>query len=66
MKIVALRTGKLSVGDYNARRDVGDITDLKASIELEGLLQPVVVRPIKGKYEVVVGSRRLAAAKAAG
>ncbi len=66
MKIVALRTGTLSVGDYNARRDVGDITDLKASIELEGLLQPVVVRPVKGKYEVVVGSRRLAAAKAAG
>jgi len=66
MKIVQLRTSGLSVGDYNARREVGDVTDLKASIESEGLLQPLVVRPVKGKYEVVVGSRRLAAAKAAG
>jgi ParB family chromosome partitioning protein len=48
------------------RSSAGDITELTKSIEEEGVLQPIVVRQVKDKYEIVVGSRRFAAAKAAG
>lgn len=61
-----LETSKLFIGEMNARKSVGDITELKLSIDEKGILQPLLVRPLKNKYEVVVGSRRYAAAKALG
>jgi ParB family chromosome partitioning protein len=38
---------------------------LAASIREQGMLQPIVVRKIDGKYEVVVGERRVRAARLA-
>jgi ParB family chromosome partitioning protein len=38
---------------------------LVASIKEKGVLMPILVRPVKGKYEVVAGNRRLRAAKVA-
>ena len=35
-----------------------DLVELTASIEASGLLQPVVVRPRNGKYELIAGERR--------
>jgi ParB family chromosome partitioning protein len=35
-----------------------ELTELTASIEASGLLQPVVVRPRNGKYELIAGERR--------
>ena len=61
-----LETSKLFVGDGNVRKSVGDITELKLSIQEKGILQPILVRPKNKKYEVVVGSRRYEAAKALG
>lgn len=61
-----LETSKLFVGDANVRKSVGDITELKLSIQEKGILQPLLVRPLKNKYEVIVGSRRYEAAKALG
>jgi ParB family chromosome partitioning protein len=61
-----LETSKLFVGEINVRKSVGDITELKLSIQEQGILQPLLVRPQKNKYEVVVGSRRYEAAKALG
>lgn len=61
-----LETGKLFIGEMNVRKSVGDITELKLSIQEKGILQPLLVRPIKNKYEVIVGSRRYEAAKALG
>ena len=41
-----------------------DITDLAESIQSQGLLQPLVVRPIEdGKYRLIAGHRRLKALK---
>jgi ParB family chromosome partitioning protein len=57
---------RLFIGDTNVRRGAGDITELTRSIEESGVLQPILVRPIKNKFEVVVGSRRYHASKAAG
>lgn len=35
-----------------------DLLELTASIEASGLLQPVIVRPRNGKYELIAGERR--------
>jgi ParB family chromosome partitioning protein len=35
-----------------------DLAELTASIEASGLLQPVIVRPRNGKYELIAGERR--------
>jgi ParB family chromosome partitioning protein len=35
-----------------------DLLELTASIEASGLLQPVLVRPHNGKYELIAGERR--------
>src|SRR5712691_8179475 len=56
----------LEVHPSNPRKNVGDIDELAASIKEIGLLQPVVAVRHNGVYQVVAGSRRLAAAKKAG
>lgn len=46
--------------------DEGKLTELAASIEANGVVQPVVVRPGKnGRYTLVTGERRLMASKQA-
>ena len=42
------------------------IQELSVSIQQNGLLQPIVVRPYQGKYQIVVGERRFRACKLAG
>lgn len=56
----------LTVSPFNVRKQVSDITDLKESIKSMGLLQPIIVRPVEGKLEVVVGQRRFLACKELG
>lgn len=41
------------------------IHELSVSIQQNGLLQPIVVRPYNGKYQIVVGERRFRACKLA-
>ena len=38
--------------------DEGALVELASSIESSGLLQPVIVRPKNGKYELIAGERR--------
>lgn len=40
------------------RMNEAELVELAASIEASGLLQPVVVRPRNGKYELIAGERR--------
>jgi ParB family chromosome partitioning protein len=40
------------------RLDEGALAELTASIESSGLLQPIVVRPSDGGYELIAGERR--------
>src|SRR5579859_4430775 len=49
----------------NPRKDLGDVDELAASMRELGMLQPLVVTPRGGKFMVVCGHRRLAAAKQA-
>ena len=46
------------------RKDLGDLTELTASIEAHGIIQPILVRRLDDGYECVAGSRRLAVANA--
>ncbi len=64
--LTEIETSRLFIGEMNARKSVGDLTELKLSIEEKGILEPLLVRPFKNRYEVVVGSRRYEAAKGIG
>ena len=46
--------------------DEAALLELTSSIEASGLLQPVVVRPRNGKYELIAGERRLRAVQRLG
>lgn len=48
------------------RKHFGDLTELATSIRAHGLLEPVLVRPVPGGYELVHGERRWRAAALAG
>lgn len=51
----------------NPRKDLGDLTELTESIKAQGILQNLTVIKIKDSYyTVIIGHRRLAAAKLAG
>jgi len=63
MRATEIDLDKLVVSKFNVRKNIGDISELVNSIRLKGVLQPIVIRPSGNKYEVVIGSRRLAAAR---
>lgn len=46
--------------------DEEQLEELKESIKAHGVLEPIIVRPLEGRYEVVVGERRWRAARMAG
>jgi ParB family chromosome partitioning protein len=64
--IVELDIDRVFVGSSNVRKHAGDITELINSIEEKGLIQPITVRPVGNKYEVIVGRRRYEACRAVG
>ena len=48
------------------RFDPGALTELTESIKASGVIQPIVVRKVGDRYELIAGERRLRAARAAG
>lgn len=56
------------VSKTNPRKtfDKAKLEELTGSVKLQGILQPILVRPIASGFEVVAGERRYKAAKAAG
>ena len=62
-----LSTRVLTEHPANVRSDLGDLTDMEASVRAQGILQPLLVtRGDRGTYVVIAGHRRLAAALRAG
>lgn len=59
---------EIRAGGQQPRRSFspGELQELVDSIREKGVLQPVIVRPTAGGYELVAGERRLRAAQAAG
>ncbi|MBD0788738.1 ParB/RepB/Spo0J family partition protein [Vibrio sp. Y2-5] len=59
----------LKPGIYQPRKDMSPeaLEELSASIQSQGIIQPIVVRPLNtGGYEIIAGERRWRAAKQAG
>jgi ParB family transcriptional regulator, chromosome partitioning protein len=68
-ELVQLPLGSIKPNGRQPRRrfDAEGISELAESIRAQGLVQPVVVRPLpEGTWELIAGERRLRAAKAAG
>ena len=66
-----LRLGLLRSGRYQprTRMDEGSLYELAESIKSQGVMQPVLVRPLpggNGDYEIIAGERRVRAARLAG
>jgi len=64
--VMQVELSTLFVGKTNVRKTPGDVGDLAESVKEKGILEPVLTRPVGGRYELVVGSRRFEAAKMAG
>jgi ParB family chromosome partitioning protein len=68
-----LQVGQIQAGKYQprTRMDDGSLAELAASIKSQGIMQPVLVRPIDvspsgARYEIIAGERRFRAAQLAG
>jgi len=63
-----LRVDQLRAGSQQPRRQFGTegLTELAASIQSQGILQPLLVRAVGDTYEIVAGERRWRAAQLAG
>src|SRR5579872_1456293 len=66
MRIQQLPVSSITPSRRNPRRHLVGVDELAGSLETHGLLQPIVVKPINGGYEVVAGNRRFAAAQQLG
>src|SRR5690606_21832754 len=64
-----LRLDLMQAGKYQprTRMDEGSLYELAESIKSQGIMQPILVRPIGGgRYEIIAGERRSRAARLAG
>ncbi len=67
--LAVLSIDRLQRGKYQprTRMDEASLAELAASIGQQGLMQPILVRPIgKDRYEIIAGERRWRAARIAG
>jgi ParB family chromosome partitioning protein len=64
-----LQVGQLQAGKYQprTRMDEGALYELAESIKAQGIMQPILVRPVSAdKFEIIAGERRFRAAQLAG
>ena len=65
----SLSLDRLRPGKYQprTRMDEGSLYELAESIKSQGIMQPILVRPLAdGQYEIIAGERRFRAARLAG
>jgi ParB family chromosome partitioning protein len=48
------------------RQSMGDLSELVASVREKGVLEPILVRPMGGRFQIIAGERRYRAAMEAG
>ncbi|EPW5501827.1 ParB/RepB/Spo0J family partition protein [Vibrio vulnificus] len=68
-ELTDIAVGQLQPGVYQPRKDMSPqaLEELTASIQSQGIIQPIVVRPLQdGHFEIIAGERRWRAAKLAG
>lgn len=57
---------KIDPNPHQARNELGDIGELMASIKAKGVLEPILVRPVGDRYEIIAGERRFRASQSLG
>ncbi len=57
-----IKMDRLFLGELNERLEPGDLEGLATSIRKVGVLQPLIVRPVGEKFEIIAGGRRYRAA----
>ncbi len=67
-KLAQLPVTHIQRGKYQPRRemDPNTLEELANSIRTQGIIQPLIVRPVGDKYEIIAGERRWRAAQLAG
>ncbi len=69
LRIEKVALSQLQPGQYQPRQQFNDesLQELAESIRVQGVVQPIIVRPIgSDKYEIIAGERRWRASKLAG
>ena len=56
----------LMANPHQPRQNVGDLSELVASIREKGVIEPILVRPLGGRFQIIAGERRYRAAMEAG
>lgn len=64
-EIIEIPTGQIVPSRFQSRKRFRGIDKLADSIEELGLIEPILVRPLDGRYELVAGERRWRATKIA-
>ena len=57
---------RIEPNPHQARSELGNMDELMASIRSKGILEPIIVRPRAGQYEIIAGERRFVAARTLG
>ncbi len=68
-QLAEIAVDRIQRGRYQPRRDMSPqaLEELAASIRQQGVMQPIVLRPVgAGQYEIIAGERRWRAAQQAG
>lgn len=65
---IEIPLAEVAPNPHQPRRQFDDaaLSELAASLKSNGIIQPIVVRRVENRYELVAGERRLRAAKIAG
>lgn len=56
----------LMANPHQPRQAMGDLSELVASVREKGVLEPILVRPVGGRFQIIAGERRYRAAMEAG
>jgi ParB family chromosome partitioning protein len=61
-----IRIDNIQPNPNQPRQTIGDLTELKASIQEKGVLEPLIVRQFGAGYQIIAGERRWRACKELG
>lgn len=56
----------LMANPHQPRQAMGDLAELVASVREKGVIEPILVRPMGGRFQIIAGERRYRAAMEAG
>jgi ParB family chromosome partitioning protein len=64
LRMIAIE--RIDPNPQQPRSELGNIQELMSSIQAKGILEPIIVRPVGMRYEIIAGERRYIASKRVG